>query len=61
MVCNLREHKDQEEATLIYIAFACNDLHNLSTGRDEQLAAQSLFIDLARNEDKELSGVAGDP
>lgn len=30
-------------------------------GEIEQLAAQSLFIDLARNEDKELSGVAGDP
>lgn len=37
MVCNLRERKDQGGAALIYIAFACNGLHNLSTGRNKQL------------------------
>lgn len=66
MLYNLREHKGQGETALIDIALACNGFHNLSTGRNKQLEKflsgwSELFIDLARNEDKELSGVADNP
>lgn len=67
VVYNLREHKDQGEAFLISNAFACNGFHNLSTGRNKQLEKflfgwlRPVHRCLARNEDKQLSGVVDYP